>query len=473
VSVTTIDPSTGRPLTTYVETTYEELEALLTRATSASRLWRETSAEDRAKGLRSLAGSLRAKKEQLALLATSEMGKPLLESSAEVEKCAFACEWYADHAPELLLPEIVRTEARLTQVVPVPLGVLLAIMPWNFPYWQVVRALAPALSAGNVVLLKHAPSTTGCALALADVATDAGLPEGILSVLVVSAERTAELVEGLINDDRVAAVTLTGSTRAGRSVAQVAGRALKKTVLELGGSDPFVVLADADIDAAAAWAARSRFQNTGQSCIAAKRIVVVEPVADAFTVRLLDHVKELRFGDPTEEGVTVGPLAREDLRDAVARQVRQSVDQGAELLVGGHVPDRPGFYYEPTVLDHVRPGMPVLDEEVFGPAVPVLRAGDPEDALAIANDTAYGLGSAVWTSDLDRARAFAIRLSAGHTAVNGMTVSDPRLPFGGIKDSGYGRELSHQGLLEFVNLHALVVNGPQGPQEEDLRTASE
>lgn len=472
MSVTTIDPSNGRPLAAYKETTDEELDVLLDRARETARGWGQTAPARRADGLRHLAQVLTERRDELALLATREMGKPLSESRAEVEKCARTCVWFAEHAPGLLEPERVATEAVRTRVVAAPLGVLLAIMPWNFPYWQVVRALAPALAAGNVVVLKHAPSTTGCALALADAAAAAGLPAGVLSVLVADVERTAEVVDGVIADDRVAAVTLTGSTRAGRSVATAAGRALKKTVLELGGSDPFVVLADADLDAAAAWAARSRFQNTGQSCIAAKRIVVEEAVADAFTEKLLAEVAQLRVGDPTADGVTIGPLAREDLRDAVDRQVRDSVAKGARVLVGGRVPDRAGFYYEPTVLDHVEPGMPVLEGEVFGPAVPILRAMDPDEALKLANSTSYGLGSAVWTSDLARGEAFAARLDAGHTAVNGMTVSDPRLPFGGIKDSGYGRELSHHGLFEFVNVHAVVVNASDGPHEE-RRTASE
>jgi succinate-semialdehyde dehydrogenase/glutarate-semialdehyde dehydrogenase len=307
---------------------------------------------------------------------------------------------------------------------------------------------------------------------LADVASAAGLPSGVLSVVVVRAERTVDVIDPVIRDDRVAAVTLTGSTRAGRSVAAVAGQALKKTVLELGGSDAFVVLADADLDAAAGWGARSRFQNTGQSCIAAKRIIVEESIADVFIEKLIDQVGALRLGNPTENDVTIGPLAREDLRDAVERQVSASVAQGARVLVGGRVPSRPGFFYEPTVLDQVRPGMPVLEEEVFGPAVPVLRAENAEEALALANATPYGLGSAVWTSDLGRGEAFASRLEAGHTAVNGMTVSDPRLPFGGVKDSGYGRELSQHGLFEFVNFHTIVVNESDGPSE-DRRTASE
>jgi succinate-semialdehyde dehydrogenase/glutarate-semialdehyde dehydrogenase len=340
-----------------------------------------------------------------------------------------------------------------------------AIMPWNFPYWQVVRALAPALAAGNVIVLKHAPSTTGCALLLEEAAKHAGVHDGVFSVLVASAERTPEVSERVITDDRVAAVTLTGSTGAGRSVAAIAGRALKKTVLELGGSDPFVVLADADLEAAAAWAARSRFQNAGQSCIAAKRIIVEEAAGDAFTKCLLAHVARLRIGDPTESGVTVGPLARADLRDALARQVHESVEQGARVLAGGRAPDRPGFYYEPTVLDHVSPGMPVLTEEVFGPAVPIVRAADADAAIALANHTHFGLGSNVWTSDLPRGQKLALRLDAGHAAVNWMTTSDPRLPFGGIKDSGYGRELSRHGIHEFVNVHTVVVNGPEGPDQ--------
>jgi succinate-semialdehyde dehydrogenase/glutarate-semialdehyde dehydrogenase len=472
MSVTTIDPSTGKSLASYDETTVEQLDGLLDRAHSAARGWRDTPPSERADGLRRLAIALRERHDELAWLATKEMGKPLLESRAEIEKCARTCDWYAEHAPALLKAETVETEALRSLVVAVPLGVLFAIMPWNFPYWQVVRALAPALAAGNVVVLKHAPSTTGCALALAEVADASGLPSSTLSVLVVAPERTADVAAAVVGDDRVAAVTLTGSTRAGRSVAALAGQALKKTVLELGGSDAFVVLADADLDAAAAWAVRSRFQNTGQSCIAAKRIVVEEQVADLFTDKLIEYVRALRLGNPTEEGVTVGPLAREDLRDAVERQVRESVAQGASIVIGGRVPDLPGFYYEPTVLDRVRPGMAVLEEEVFGPAVPILRAQDTQEALRLANDSVYGLGSAVWTSDLAAGEAFATRLEAGHTTVNGMTVSDPRLPFGGIKASGYGRELSHQGLFEFVNLHTMVVNAADGPVG-DRSTASE
>ena len=463
MTVTTVNPATGEPLASYEETGGGELDAILERAHAAAAAWRVTALAQRADALRRLARALRGDRDELALLATREMGKPLADAGAEVEKCAWTCEWFADHGPALLEPDEVETEAGRSYVAYVPLGVVFAIMPWNFPYWQVVRALAPALAAGNVVVLKHAPSTTGCALRLAELAAEAQLPEGVFTVIVAGVETTPAISERVIGDDRVAAVTLTGSSRAGRSVAATAGGALKKTVLELGGSDPFIVLADADIEAAAAWAVRSRFQNSGQSCIATKRIVVEEPVADEFAERVLAHVEALRLGDPTDPEVTVGPLARSDLRDALARQVSESVDQGARVLAGGKAPERPGFYYEPTVLDLVSPGMPVLTEEVFGPAVPLLRAADADQAVRLANDTRYGLGSNVWTSDLTRGQELALRIDAGHTAVNWITTSDPRLPFGGVKDSGYGRELSSAGIHEFVNIHTIVVNEPAGP----------
>jgi succinate-semialdehyde dehydrogenase / glutarate-semialdehyde dehydrogenase len=465
VTLTTVNPATGEALATYEETGVDDLEAVLCQAHAAAADWRATSPAERSSALRRLARCLRDRREELAVTATREMGKPLAESRAEVDKCAWTCEWFADKGPLMLEGEVVETESVSSEVVYTPLGVVFAIMPWNFPYWQVVRALAPAVMAGNVVVLKHAPSTTGCALLLGELAADAQLPEGVLSIIVAGAETTAAVAERVINDDRVAAVTLTGSTRAGRSVAAVAGQALKKTVLELGGSDPFIVLADADIEAAASWAARSRFQNTGQSCIAAKRIIVVASIAEEFLEALLLHVADLKMGDPSDPTVTVGPVARADLRDAVARQVAESVAQGARILAGGKAPDERGFYYEPTVLDEVLPEMPVLNEEVFGPAVPILRADDVEEAISIANATRYGLGSNLWTGDLDLGRNLAQRIEAGHTAVNWITTSDPRLPFGGVKDSGYGRELSRHGLLEFVNVHTVVVERPSGPAQ--------
>ena len=463
VTVTTIDPSTGVSLATYDEASPETVDTILRGAREASASWRLKSPAQRARALARRARSLRERRDELALMATREMGKPLADGRAEVDKCAWACDWFAEHGPTMLEPEAVATEALGTKVIYVPLGVLFAIVPWNFPYWQVVRALAPALAAGNVVVLKHAPCTTGCALLLADVADQAGLPSGVFSVLIGGAEGTPQLSERVITDDRVAAVTITGSTGAGRAVAAIAGRGLKKTVLELGGSDPFIVLADADLEAAAAWAVRSRFQNAGQSCIATKRIFVERSIARAFTERLLAHVARLRIGDPTEPGVSVGPLARRDLRDALARQVRESVERGAHLLVGGSAPDRPGFYYEPTVLDRVSPEMPVLTEEVFGPAVPIVLVEDADDAIRLANRSRFGLGSNIWTSDLARGEELALQLHAGHTAINGITTSDPRLPFGGVKDSGYGRELSRNGIHEFVNVHAVVLNSSAGP----------
>jgi succinate-semialdehyde dehydrogenase/glutarate-semialdehyde dehydrogenase len=463
MTVTTINPATGAVLADYDETSPSGVDAILDRSHQLAGEWRNAVAPERAAALHTIAGALRGRSEELARLATLEMGKPLTESRAEVEKCAWTCEWFADHGPGLLKPESVDTGALRTHVTYVPLGVLFAIMPWNFPYWQVIRALAPAVAAGNVIVLKHAPSTTGCALLLADVVGKSTVPEGLLSVVVAGFDTTPGLSERIINDDRVAAVTLTGSTGAGRAVAGIAGRALKKTVLELGGSDPFIVLADADVAAAADWAVRSRFQNTGQSCIATKRIIVEQPIADHFIDAFLHGVSRLTVGDPLTDGVNIGPLARADLRDSVARQVQESVDQGARLLTGGHTVSGPGFFYEPTVLDQITPKMPVFYQEVFGPAVPLLVAHDADEAVELANSTSFGLGSNIWTTDLDRGEALAARIDAGHTAVNGMTASDARIPFGGVKDSGYGRELSQFGIHEFVNIHSVVVNEGSGP----------
>jgi acyl-CoA reductase-like NAD-dependent aldehyde dehydrogenase len=465
-SIVTVDPATEGRLASYPVLDDEALDRSLERARSAALRWRDVPLEARGDGLRAIAGVLRSRSEELAVLATTEMGKPLAESRAEVEKCALSCDWYASNAGRYLVAEPAPTEALDSYVEFAPLGVLLAIMPWNFPFWQVFRAAVPALAAGNVMLVKHAESTTGCALAIQDVVLEAGLEPGVLSTIVIEVDRVA----GVIADPRIAAVTLTGSTRAGRAVAAAAGAALKKTVLELGGSDAFVVLADAELEAAADWAVRSRFQNAGQSCIAAKRAIVERPLLEAFTEALVRRVGELTLGDPRTEGVSIGPLARRDLRDQLARQVDESVAKGAVILTGGRVPERPGWFYEPTVLNQVEPGMAVLEEEVFGPALPVLAADDAEHALRLANASSYGLGSAVWTSDLAKGRQFASRLEAGHTAINGMTASDPRVPFGGVKESGYGRELSHFGLREFVDIHAVVLNpaaGPGAPRPSD------
>jgi succinate-semialdehyde dehydrogenase / glutarate-semialdehyde dehydrogenase len=463
MTVETFNPATGQSLATYNETSEAELEALLSTADAAAKAWRERPVIERAALVAKLAEEMRSRASELAKLATQEMGKPLSDSAAEVEKCAVTFEYFAANGPRMLGATDIPTEARESYVAYSPLGVLYAIMPWNFPYWQAVRAMAPALTAGNAVVLKHAPSTTGAALAMLDIARAAGLPEGVFSVIVAGFDTTPAVSDRVIADPRVHAVTLTGSTGAGRAVAASAGRALKKTVLELGGSDPFIVLADADLDAAAAWAVRSRFQNAGQSCIAGKRLIVEESVADAVLERVLDGVDALVLGDPLDPSTTIGPLARRDLRDMVAEQVRRSVEAGAKVLRGGRVPDSPGYFYAPTVLDQVTPSMPVLSEEVFGPVLPIVRVADADAAIALANATEFGLGSNIWTSDLARGNALALRLDAGYTAVNGMTSSDPRLPFGGVKDSGYGRELSTLGIHEFVNAHTIVVNEPAGP----------
>jgi succinate-semialdehyde dehydrogenase/glutarate-semialdehyde dehydrogenase len=465
--VTTVDPSNGSELATYEETSEGQIDALLDRAQDAAVAWREVPVIERAKAVRSFGQALRERSDDLARLATREMGKPLVQSQAEVEKCAWTCEWFASHGPDLLASETITSDALHSRVVYSPLGVLFAILPWNFPYWQVIRAMVPAITAGNVVVLKHAPSTTGCALLFEEVAAASSLPPDSLSVVVAGFDRTPEVSDRIITDDRVNAVTITGSTGAGRAVAGVAGRALKKTVLELGGSDPFIVLGDADVATAADFAARSRFQNNGQSCIATKRIILEEAIADEFTEHFLSHVSRLVMGDPMAPEITIGPLARRDLRDALVRQVDQSVGRGARVLAGGRVGDGPGFFYEPTVLDRVTEDMPVLVEEVFGPAVPLVRARGVDDAIRLANQSTFGLGSNVWTSNLERGASVAERLEAGTTTINGLTASDPRLPFGGIKDSGYGRELFRHGIQEFVNVHALVTYGPHGPESAD------
>jgi succinate-semialdehyde dehydrogenase/glutarate-semialdehyde dehydrogenase len=397
--------------------------------------------------LRRAASLLRQRKEELAPQASLEMGKPLTEALAELEKCVWCLEFYADAGPDFLREDIVPTAAADSRVVYEPLGLVLAIMPWNYPFWQVIRAVAPILVGGNGLVLKHASNVPGCSLAIESVFADAGFPAGLVTTLLVGAGRVA----GVIGDRRIAAVTFTGSTPAGRSIAAEAGRALKKQVLELGGSDPFIVLADADISSAAKAAVRSRFQNTGQSCIAAKRFIVQAEVADDFVDAVLAEVDRLVVGDPFAEGVTQGPMARTNLRDELDAQVQASVCEGARLLRGGKSLPGPGAFYTPTVLDAVTPEMTVAREETFGPAAAILRTRDAAEAVRIANGTSFGLGAALWTTDHDRAAALARQLEVGAVFVNGVVASDPRLPFGGVKESGYGRELGVLGVREFTN----------------------
>ena len=454
-----INPATEDVLQTFEEFSDTQIDEALQQANDAQHQWRETSFGERAARLQAIARVLREQKDRWARLATMEMGKPLVEAEAEVEKCAWNCDFYAEHAATFLADEHVETNASDSYVAFQPLGVVLAIMPWNFPFWQVFRFAAPALMAGNGAVLKHASNVPGCALAIEEICKTGGLPTGLFrSVLVPGAK-----VEPLIADARIHAVTLTGSSDVGERVASAAGRNLKKQVLELGGSDPFIVLADAELDAAVATAVRARNQNNGQSCIAAKRFIVEEPVADQFTEKFAAAVQALRVGDPMQRETNVGPLARDDLRETLSQQVERSVSRGAHTVVGGSSLNGKGYFFAPTVLEGVNPDMPAFREETFGPVAAVVRAPDPIEAVRLANDTEYGLGAALWTRDIGRAKELARHIEAGSVFINGMVASDPRLPFGGIKRSGYGRELGVYGIREFVNIQTVVVGQPSAP----------
>jgi succinate-semialdehyde dehydrogenase/glutarate-semialdehyde dehydrogenase len=456
-----INPATGERMQRFDPTGSAELEASLERAVEAHRAARAADAadraaafEDRADRLRRAADILERGAEAFGRIMTLEMGKPIAQAVAEARKCALACRHYADHGPAYLADRAVDTDASSSFVRYEPLGPVLAIMPWNFPFWQVIRFAAPAVMAGNVGLLKHAPNVPQCAVALEGVFRRAGFPEGTLQNLFLETDRVPDLMA----DRRVRAVTLTGSVAAGRAVAAGAGRNLKKTVLELGGSDPFVVMESADLERALEVAVQARLQNNGESCIAAKRFIVAEPVADAFRNGLVERFGALSVGDPLDEETDVGPLAREDLRERLSDQVRRTVEAGAEVLLGGSVPDGPGWFYEPTVLDRIPEGSPARTEELFGPVASLFRVRDAEEALRLANDSSFGLGASAWTNDEGERRLFVDGLEAGNVAINGMVASDPRLPFGGIKDSGYGRELGREGIHEFVNVKSVKVH---------------
>jgi len=454
-AITTVDPATGQNLATYEVHGPQAIDEALTRAATAYRAWRNVPLAQRSGLLRAAASDLRARKAELAALATREMGKTIGEAEAEVEKSALGCDYYAETGAKHLADIFIETNAAQSYVGFRPLGVLLAVMPWNFPYWQVFRAAAPALMAGNVVVLKHAANVTGCALEIERVFANAGFPEGTFTTLVVAGRD----METVVADPRIAAVTLTGSEGAGSSVAATAGKHLKKTVLELGGSDAFIVLNDADIGAAAKAALKARFQNNGQSCIAAKRFIIEAESYQTFCHAFVEQVKTLRAGDPLDRATTLGPLAREDLRDDLARQVEATVRKGAMLAAGGKPIERPGYYFEPTVVADVTEDMAMFAEETFGPAAALVRARNLEDCIALANASQYGLGGNLWTADIERARHIAARLESGAVFINGMTASDPRLPFGGVKKSGYGRELGSFGLHEFVNVQTVWI-GP-------------
>jgi succinate-semialdehyde dehydrogenase/glutarate-semialdehyde dehydrogenase len=461
MAMQSINPTTEEVLESFQEFSPAQVDEALQQAFDAQRRWRTTSFGDRARALQATARVLRQQKARWAELLTAEMGKPIVEAEAEIDKCAWNCDFYAEHASEFLADEPVQTNATQSYVEFQPLGVVLAIMPWNFPFWQVIRFAAPALMAGNGAVLKHASNVPRCALALEEVFNTAGLPGGLFRTVLVPGSETTRLIA----DPRIAAVTLTGSSVVGEQVASAAGKVLKKQVLELGGSDPFIVLADADLDAAASTAVRARNQNNGQSCIAAKRFIVEEPVADQFTEKFARAVKALNVGDPMRRETNVGPLARGDLRDSLADQVERSVQRGAQPVVGGSALDGKGYFYQPTVLAGVKEDMPAFREETFGPVAAVIRARDPQDAIRIANDTEYGLGANLWTGDIGRARDLARQIEAGNVFINGMVASDPRLPFGGVKRSGYGRELGSYGIKEFTNIQTVWIGPTTGPAQ--------
>ena len=450
-----IDPATGKELASFPEADAAAIEAAVAKAWSVRHGWRDAGIEHRAGLLKAVAGVLRADKARYAAILTAEMGKPIVEAEGEVEKCAWTAGWIADNAARLLADQPIDSTATQSYVRYQPLGVVLAVMPWNFPFWLAFRAGLPALAAGNVMLLKHASNVPQSALAIEEVFREAGVPEGVFQTLLIG----PAAVEAIVADRRVAGVTLTGSEAAGAQVAATAGKALKKSVLELGGSDPFIVLADADVATAATVACRARNQNNGQSCISAKRFIVVEDVADDFEKRFVSAVAALKVGDPMDRVNQVGPLARPDLIDALERQVRESVGMGARVLTGGKRLDGAGNYYAPTVLAGVKADMPVFREETFGPVAALIRVKDAEEALEVANDSDFGLGSSIWTADVDGARRMAERVEAGLVFINGMVASDARLPFGGVKRSGYGRELSEIGIKEFTNAQTVWV-GP-------------
>jgi succinate-semialdehyde dehydrogenase/glutarate-semialdehyde dehydrogenase len=449
-----INPATGDAIRTYEDTAPDEIEGRLQKAHDAFQAWKKTTFSERAELMQAVSRVLTENRREFARIMATEMGKPIQSGRAEIKKCAWVCEYYAEHAEKMLQPEMVQSDARKSYVAYTPAGVILAIMPWNYPFWQVFRHAAPGLMAGNGVVLKHASNVPGCAVAIEDAFRMAGFPENLFQSFLISSRRA----EGLIEHPTIRAVTLTGGKTAGQAVAARAGKMLKKTVLELGGSDPYLVLDDADLDKTVETCVASRLLNSGQSCIAAKRFVVVESVRKQFEEMFIEKMRFKKMGDPLDETVEIGPLARMDLRENLHRQVTRSIAKGARCLLGGEIPDGKGAFYPPTVLSGVLKGMPVYDEETFGPVAGIISVKDERQAIQVANDSAFGLGAAVFTRDTERGeRIAAEELEAGNCFVNAFVKSDPRLPFGGIKQSGYGRELSHYGIKEFVNIKTVYV----------------
>lgn len=454
MTFTSINPTTATLFATYPEIDLKQAFEQLTKSHEAFKSWKNTAFSERASCLKKAAENLKKDKKAFAKLITEEMGKPILQAEAEIEKCAWLCDYFAEHGETFLKPDLIKTDASKSYVAYEPLGVILAIMPWNFPFWQAFRAAVPALSAGNTMLLKHAPNVPGCALAIEKILQGTGCPKDVFKTLLIS----PSIAHSLMESPHIQGVTLTGSVRAGKSVAAKAGEFLKKCVLELGGSDPYVILEDADLKEAAKIGAYGRLLNSGQSCIAAKRFIVVESKFETFQDLFIEEMKKATMGDPLDEKNTMGPLARLDLRDALHNQVTKSLELGAQCLLGGTIPEGPGAFYPPTVLTNVRKGMPAYEEELFGPVATLIKAKNEEEALFIANDTSFGLGAAVFTQDIAKGERIALKgLDAGSCFVNAFVKSDPRLPFGGIKESGYGRELSSLGIKEFVNCKTVYV----------------
>ncbi len=459
--IASINPATGEVLRKFEAHSDAEVEHRLQRAVEGFRAFRKRPMAERAHLLIRVAEILDREQEQHARTITLEMGKLLHAAVQEVEKCAMGCMYYAEHAAEFLADKPIATSAR-TFVRYHPIGPVLAIMPWNFPFWQLFRFAAPALMAGNVALLKHASNVPQCALAVEDIFHRAGFPEGVFQTLLIGSER----VNTLIADERIKAVTLTGSVGAGQSVASVAGKQIKKTVLELGGSDPFIVMPSADLERAVATAVQARTINNGQSCIAAKRFIVDQRIADKFESRFVERMASLKVGDPMQQGTDIGPLATAEVRDLLEEQVNKSVKMGARVLLGGKRLDKPGNFFAPTVLADIPENSPAYEEELFGPAASVFRVNGMEEAIRIANDTCFGLGSCAWTNDERERDMFINEIEAGMAFVNGMVASDPRLPFGGVKQSGYGRELSREGIREFVNVKTVSIHEGSGKQSK-------
>ncbi len=452
--IKSINPATGETIKTYQSHSAQEVNQIIQSVAKRWHQWQTTSFEERSGLFRELAGLLKQKKEDLALLMAREMGKVLREGISEIEKCAWVCEYYAENAAEFLKNEPITSDFTRSYVSYRPLGVILAVMPWNFPFWQLFRFAAPTLMAGNTAVLKHASNVPGCALAIEGLFREAGFPEDVFRTLLINSSE----VKAVIKHPAIKAVSLTGSTPAGKSVASIAGSEVKRCVLELGGSDPYLILEDADVASAAKICTAGRLLNAGQSCIGAKRFVIVEKVYDEFMKRFTREMSNARYGDPFDPRTTMGPLARTDLRDDLHRQVTNSMKKGAIITLGGAIPKDDGAFYPPTILENVKPGMPAYEEELFGPVASVIRVKDEAEAIRVANDTVFGLGAAVFTRDEERGRHIAeTQLQAGCCFVNDFVKSDPRLPFGGIKESGFGRELSRHGILEFVNVKTIVI----------------